>query len=54
MTSPALLMRDVSMPELQGNTYGDVVQLAIDREAAIKQCNASMEALREWADNVGN
>ncbi len=42
------------MPELQGNTYGDVVQLAIDREAAIKQCSASMEALREWADNVGN
>jgi len=49
MTPPALLMRDVAVPELQGNTYGDVVQLAVDREAAIKQCNANMESLREWA-----
>lgn len=49
---PLTLMLDVNLPKPQVETYGDLSLYAIDLKAALNQCNANLEGLREWANHV--
>lgn len=41
------IVRDCDNPELEGNTYRDVVTLAVKRGEALEDCTARMQALRK-------
>ena len=49
MYPPMALTMDTRLPDLSGETYADVIAYAIDMRASLRQCNANMESLREWA-----
>lgn len=33
---------------MQGDTYGDVIQYAIELRASLLMCNADKQSIREW------
>ena len=52
MTIPETLLTDCPIPEMQGNTYRDVAELAIRRRAALVDCNAQMDAARAYQKRI--
>lgn len=44
---PALLLEPCDVPELMGDTYADVIQLAYNQKIALQECNVKIETIRE-------
>ena len=49
---PAVLMAAEPIPELHGETWGDVALLAAEAVHGLAQSNADKEALRGWAEGL--
>ena len=47
---PRTLMAEIEEPCMKGNTNFDLAAYAMELAGALKRANASMKALREWAD----
>lgn len=52
VSPPEVLLRDCDSPQLDGDTYRAAVILAVQRGAAIDQCNADKRKLRQWSAQV--
>ena len=48
---PALLLEPCDVPELMGDTYADVIQLAYNQKIALQECNIKIETIREIINN---
>lgn len=48
ITPPPQWLNDCSIPQLEGETYQAVIELALKRKAAIDLCNEDKSSLREW------
>lgn len=49
---PSLLLLDCEEPKLRGDTFGDVLMLAMELQAALRGCNTDKYALRQWRDSL--
>ena len=48
MYPPLALTLDTRLPDFTGETYGDVIQYAIDLRASLLSCNVDKASLRDW------
>lgn len=48
---PALLLEPCDSPELMGDTYADVIQLAYNQKLALQECNVKIETIKDLVNN---
>lgn len=48
MTPPQQWLNDTPVPQLDGDTYQAVFELALKGRAAVRLCNEDKASLREW------
>ncbi len=49
---PATLLAECPVPEWSGKTYRDLAELAERRKTALDDCNAQLEAARDYQNGV--
>lgn len=52
LAPPASLLRETEHPEWKGETNGDLLEHAINLDAALRGCNADKSAIRLWLEAV--
>jgi len=52
VTVPATLLAECPVPEWSGKTYRDLAELAERRKTALDDCNAQLEAARDYQNRV--
>lgn len=48
---PALLLEPCDSPELMGDTYADVIQLAYNQKIALQECNIKIETIKDLVNS---
>ncbi|WP_418889859.1 hypothetical protein [Pseudomonas marincola] len=51
---PEIAITPCASPLMAGDTVGDLLNLAIDQQAALDCYRAKQDALRGWSDGQGN
>lgn len=44
------MLLETPVPQLRGGTWGDVANYAIDLKAAVLECNADKQAIRNFVE----
>lgn len=50
-TIPRALTEPCAQPELNGNTYADVIRLAYRQRQALTECSERLETIRQLGEN---
>ena len=52
LTPPTVLMMETPMPEIRGETNGDLMRWALELRAALRMANTDKAAARAWVKTV--